>query len=263
MKDEFHLKNKMIQRVEAHLRATENESLWLDQPPRLTELVESWETKTTALGILGTEQEANLSGYSEEQNAADRARKRRLPTGEKITPVPKGQGNLAKAGEWTLSATKWQRMREDALLGKAKALLAEITPLTTGTPAPGAHYGITAADVTAFSPLVSAYESEIANPGTAKGGRKARTDSLRPAYHAADEDLYDIDDFIEALRDKSEAHRHFVETYFNIRHIGGGGSDGGAGMNKGPASPPPPPVSLARRKLRSILVRPPQPLRTI
>ncbi len=245
MKDEFHLKNKMIQRVEAHLRATENESLWLDQPPRLTELVESWETKTTALGILGTEQEANLSGYSEEQNAAEIALENAAyPLAKKLRQYYKGQGNLAKAGEWTLSATKWQRMREDALLGKAKALLAEITPLTTGTPAPGAHYGITAADVTAFSPLVSAYESEIANPGTAKGGRKARTDSLRPAYHAADEDLYDIDDFIEALRDKSEAHRHFVETYFNIRHIGGGGSDGGAGMNKGPATPstPTPPV---------------------
>lgn len=244
MKDEFHLKNKMIQRVHTHLRVEDNESLWLDQPPRLTELVESWETKTTALGILGTEQEANLSGYSEEQNVAEVALENAaFPLAKKLRQYYKGTGNLAKAREWAISESTWQRMREDALLGKAKALRSEITPLTTGTPAPGAHYGISAADLTAFGPLVDTYEAEIARPGTAKGGRKAKTASLRPSYAAADEDLYDIDDFIEALRGKSAAHEQFVETYFNIRAIGGGGSDGGAGMNKGEPTPPtPPPV---------------------
>lgn len=239
MKDEFHLKNKMYQRIETHLRDAANEPLWLDQPPRLTELVESWETKITALGILGTEQEANLSGYSEQQNAAEIALENAAyPLAKKLRQYYKGQGNLAKAAEWTIAASKWQRMREDALLGKAKALRTEVTPLTTGTPAPGAFYGITAADLTAFSPLVDTYDAEIANPGAARGGRKARTDSLRPAYAAADDDLYDIDDFIEALRDQSEPHRLFVETYFNLRQIGGGGSDGGAGMNKGETTPP-------------------------
>ncbi len=243
MKDEFHLKNKMIQRIETHLRDPENEPLWLDQPQRLTELVESWETKVTALGILGTDQEANLSGYSAEQNAAEIALENACyPLAKKLRQYYKGQGNIAKATEWQIAESKWQRMREDALLGKAKALRTDITPLTTGTPAPGAHYGITAAELTAFSPLVDAYEAEIAKPGVAKGGRKAMTDSLRPAYHAADEDLYDIDDFIEALRHQSEAHGHFVETYFNLRHIGGGGSDGGAGMNKGEPSEPTPPT---------------------
>lgn len=240
MKDEFHLKNKMIQRVDTHLRKPENESLWLDEPPRLTELVVSWETKAIALGILGTAQETDLSGYSEEQNAVEIALENACyPLAKKLRQYYKGQGNTAKAAEWKIALSTWRRTREDALLGKANALRNEMTPLTIGSPAPGPHYGIAAADLTAFSPLVDAYDAELAEPALAKGGRKTQTDSLRPAYHAADEDLYDIDDFIEALRAKSEAHRVFVETYFNIRAIGGGGSDGGAGMNKGEPDPTP------------------------
>ena len=67
-------------------------------------------------------------------------------------------------------------------------------------------------------------------------------EELRPRYADADSDLADIDDYLEALRDLDDAHRLFVATYFNLRRLGGGASDGGDGMDKGSPDTPTPPA---------------------
>jgi hypothetical protein len=132
-------------------------------------------------------------------------------------------------------------MREDALLAKANVLRIEVTPFTVGALRPATTSASPPPSLAAFSALVDAYEQEIGKPGTARSQRKAQGAELRPRYAAADEDLGDMDDLFEELRDKGDSQRQFVETYFNLRRLGAGGSDGSAGMNKGgPAKPTPP-----------------------
>lgn len=115
------------------------------------------------------------------------------------------------------------------------------------TPAPGDHFGINAAALAAYSPLVDTYDQEINKPGTARRQRKTEGEELRPRYAAADADLDEVDDFIEDLRGVDDAHRMFVETYFNLRELGAGGSDGSSGLDKGdggkPVAPVKPPAS--------------------
>ncbi|HEY5037409.1 MAG TPA: hypothetical protein VII74_09785 [Chthoniobacterales bacterium] len=242
MRDEFHLKNKMYARVEAHLRDPQNEPLWLDHPPRLTEVVTAWEAKASALGALGEQQETSLKGVNLQQNSAEAALENAShPLARKLRRYYLAQGHEDKAGGWDLSLTKWQKMREDALLAKAKALRDEVTPLTTGTPAPGAHFGIDAAALAAYSPLVDRYGEELAKPGIAKSARKTQGEELRPRYREADADLDEMDDFIDDLRAQGDAQRMFVETYFNLRVVGrdnGGGSSPGEKPASNNPTPP-------------------------
>lgn len=222
MKDEFHIKNSMYSRVRQILRNPQTEPLWHDQPPFLTARVALFETEATGLGAFGESQSVPVSGFTEQQNLAETALEDAAhPLARAVRLYYREMDNHLEASGWDLALTDWRRMRENALLEKAKALRTVALSLTTGTPPPGAPFGITADAVNSLGDVIDDYQVIIGGPGAARAGRKAKTAALRPRYRVVDGLLEDIDDLIIALKNKSDAHRLFVESYFNARRIGG------------------------------------------
>lgn len=128
------------------------------------------------------------------------------------------------------------------MLAKARALRGELTPLTAGTPPAGENFGISAAAVTALGARVATYEAEMGRPSDARSDKKAMTAQLRPRYAELRALLADIDGLMPMLRDRSEAHTLFVDSYFNARRIGGHAGEEDEGGN-GNTPPPKPPTS--------------------
>ena len=145
---------------------------------------------------------------------------------------------MAKAQHWRLTKSQWQKMPEPDLLNRSKTLRTELEALTSGSPAPGAAFGITTASVTAFSALVDNYDQQIGGPGDARADRKAMTGQLRDRYRDLRQMLQDIDGMIEGLRRQSADHNLFVDGYFNARRIGGHPSE----EEEEPPTPPAPPT---------------------
>ena len=239
MRSRWNRINMMVGRVRNHLHDPVNEPLWHGQIPYLDTRIGEMESAADSLGIFGNKQSAPITGTTEQQNAAETALEEGANAlGHLLHLYYRQQGNLAKAGEWKLTKTQWREMPEPALLAKANALLAEADDLVANTPTAVAPFGITPASVSAFTPLVEKYRQELGAPTDARADKKAMTAEMPQRYAELRTMLTDIDGMMSTLRDKSEAHRLMVDSYFAARRIGGHpGEDEENG-----ATPPAPPT---------------------
>ena len=215
-------KQKMYRGVRDVLRAAGNVALWHDNPEALTDLVSEFEAEAGALGSFGSAQSQTITGVTQQQNQAETTLEDAAhPLARALRLYFRGEKNLADAAVWDLQLTDWRRLRENELLGKAKALLDAATPLTIGTAPKGPRFGITAAKIAAFGASYDAYDAVIGAPRGARSTRKAQTGDLPARFRSTDGILDDVDDLIIALRGQSAAHDLFVAAYFNARRIGG------------------------------------------
>lgn len=215
-------KQKMYGAVHDVLRMPAHESLWDDNPPFLTELVEDFEEQGKALGAFGNTQSQTLTGITQQQNQAETALEDAAhPLARAYRLYLRQQGNIADAAVWDLSITAWRELRENELLTKAAALREAINPLATGEAPDGARFGITPEKFALLSQRYEAYDNVIGAPRGARSTRKAQTGDLPARFRLIDGILADIDDLIIGLRGQSAAHDLFVEAYFNARRIGG------------------------------------------
>ena len=94
--------------------------------------------------------------------------------------------------------------------------------------------------MSAFSLLVDKYEAEIGAPTDGRSDKKARTEEMPERYAELRLMLSDIDGMLGTLRDKSEAHRLMVDSYFAARRIGGHPGENGEDEPPTPPTPPTP-----------------------
>lgn len=240
MKGDLIAKSKMYKGVKEVLQAPNHKVLWNDNPPYLTELVGSFETKARELGAFGETQSQTITGITEQQNLAETSLEDAAhPLSRALRLKLRGDNNLSDAALWDLRLTDWRKMQETALLNKARALHEALLPLTQGTTPSGTKFGITADKVAALLDLIEDYDAVIGAPRAARSTRKAKTADLRPRFRQVDSLLEDIDDLIIGLRGQSPAHDLFVDAYFNARRIGGhAASDDSSSSNTSTPSTP-------------------------
>lgn len=239
MRDEWRQFDMMVARTLRHLRVEENEPLWLGQIPYLDTRVSTMETKAAALGIFTNKQSTGTAPATAEQNAAEQALEEgAYGLGHLLHLYYRESGNVAKAAEWKLTQTAWRALPEPQLLSRGKTLRTEAQALTTGTPAPGAPFGITSEKVAAYGEVLDRYAELIGQPTQTRSERKAMTAQMPARYGELRDMLFDIDGMIEPMAAQSQAHSLFVEGYFNARRIGGHPLDGDE-----PQPPPAPPTT--------------------
>ena len=174
MRDEWRQFDMMVAHTRTHLRAPGNETLWLVQIPHLDTRLTAMESTAEALGIFTNKQSTGTSGVTEEQNAAERAlEEAAFGMGHLLHLYYREQGNTAKASEWKLTQSAWRALPEPQLLNHGKTLHTEAQALTTGTPAPGAPFGLTTASVAAYKAVLAKYDQLIGSPtGARSQGRR-------------------------------------------------------------------------------------------
>ena len=247
MRDIFLRKLRSYAAVRTHLNRPEHKPLWFNVKPRqFTTLEAQFETEAADLGAFGDSQSQPLTGITAGQNLAEKELEDTAhPLSRALRRQKLAVGDAAAAAVWNLTLTDWRRLQEAALLDKARALLAALLPLTTGTPPPGEVYGITTEETDELSDLIDDYADVLGQPIAARSARKAKTTALRPRFRSVDGILEAMDDFILRFRDNGGPGSLFVDGYFNARRLGGNPAEeedeeeGDGDENNGAPTPPP------------------------
>ena len=184
MKDIFLRKLRAYAAVRTHLNQPEHKPIWFNQKPqRFTTLEAQFEAEAGDLGAFGDSQSQTLTGVIAGQNLAEKELEDAAhPLARAFRLERLAAGDEAQAAVWDLTLTDWRRLQEAALLEKARALLAALLPLTTGTPPPGEDFGITTVETDELSDLIDDYAAVLGQPIAARSGRKAKTAALRPHF---------------------------------------------------------------------------------
>jgi hypothetical protein len=118
------------------------------------------------LGALAADQSVGPSPIAAQQNNAEQNLEAdAIIMSAALFEYYQDQGMVADSQQWDIPDTGWTRAREQKLLDQAKLLRDKLTPLSAGSPAPGAAYGITAPRLASYSGFVAAFEAEIGKPG--------------------------------------------------------------------------------------------------
>ncbi len=95
-----------------------------------------------------------------------------------------------EAAEWDMTISDWRRMREQALLGKARRLLEQMRTVGAGE---GKPYGMSAEAQTELDDMISDYAEAIGQPTKRRTDRKRDTATLRPAWRGVREIFESMD----------------------------------------------------------------------
>jgi hypothetical protein len=240
MNDEFANRQNMHLTVLSVLDNSEFHAVWKDKPPvafttRATEL----RAKVDAIGTVLREQQAETAGHT-----ADKAREEaELETlaheiGQALAGWFDDHGRHADAVPIDLTLPQWQRLRDTALLEKAKFLHRSLTVTLGDHAASLAEHGLGAADAAALAKETADFEAIIAAPIAAISRRSAYTRALRPLFREVSDLLARMDRLILRFR-RSDAGLRFVDSWHAaraLRHLGG--RRAGEETPAEPATPP-------------------------
>ncbi len=169
------------------LDGAENSLIWNGKPPlKFTEKVETARLAINELTADAADQSAATTG-----NALDKLREEKelenaaFTLARAFVNCSQDIADETSAAKYDFPISGWRRLRDEALLQKARLLQADATALTAGPQAITATgYGITPASIAAFKKEADDYEAYVAAPAAAISARALLTASLTPKSRA-------------------------------------------------------------------------------
>jgi hypothetical protein len=220
MINEFANRQNMHLAIVALLADPAHQAAWKDQPPTaFTTRAASLVPMVNALTAFIAQQQAATTGY-----AADKEREENeLETvaheiSEALADWYEDQSREADAEKIALSLSGWQRLRDVALIARAKLLHQSLTAALAEDATALAEYGLTAEDATLLAKETTDFETIVANPAAAISGRKALTTALRPKFREVGNLLGKMDRLVLRFR-KSESGARFAAAWQATRII--------------------------------------------
>ncbi|MEO5913368.1 MAG: hypothetical protein ABIS50_03985 [Luteolibacter sp.] len=220
MINEFANRQNMHLAVLALLADPAHQPVWKDKKPVLfTTRAAALGPKVAALTGLISGQQADTTGH-----AADKDREEEEleaiahEIGETLAGWFEDQGNEAEAAQIDLSFHAWQRLRDTALIAKAKLLHGKLTSALATDAAALLEYGLDPADATQLAKETDDFEKLVATPAAAISGRKALTKSLRPSFREVSELLGKMDRLVLRFR-KTPPGALFAEAWKAARNV--------------------------------------------
>lgn len=218
----------------------ENESIWKDNPPlAFDEGLTAIRPAVAGLASAGAEQSQDTTGSTEALRTLRDQFERALHPLARATFRCLGKlGRTEDAAKVDITPSDLHNARATALAATGETILDLAEPLSTGNPAPGEKFGITAASVAAVDDLWSRYSAAVGAPAGARSTRKAKTDALPGKFAAVEEKFAELDDLIVQFG-TTVLGRAFVDAWFNARQVVALGRR--AAKPKPPAPPAPKP----------------------
>ncbi len=229
MRDEFTNRQSMHLTVLNLLDKPESKAVWEDNNPvKFTERVGEFRAKVTALTATIAGKTNIISGQAVEKDREETELEIiAQELGVTFAEYLGDQGREGEAAEFELSLSKWQGLRDTALLAKATLLKTRLTA-TLAADAPGlAGYGITPADLTLYTKELADYEQVIQNPSGAIATRKALTAALRPEFREVLNILLSMDRLVLRFRGTPEGKAFAAnwKTARTVRDLGSNNPD--------------------------------------
>jgi len=165
----------------ACLDKPEHKAIWENQPPLiLTTKVGEARALTNGLVDSAARQSAPITGNTaqkrKEEADLEAAAYRMART---VVLYATDAENRALADKYDLPQRAWTRLRDEALIQRARLLEADMEAIVAGADAAtAAQYGIDAAAVTALKTEADEYETQLVTPQQAVAERKVLTESL-------------------------------------------------------------------------------------
>ncbi len=229
MRDEFANRHAMHLTVLNLLEKPESKAIWEDNNPlKFTEKAGDFRTKTTALTATIAEQTNIITGQAEEKDREeDELEVIAQEYGSVFAEYLSDQGREGEAAEFELPLSRWQGLRDTALLAKATLLKTRLTAALAAD-APGlTEYGISPADLVLYTKELTDYEKVIQNPSGAIATRKALTAALRPDFREVLNILLSMDRLVLRFRTTPEGKAFAAnwKTARTVRDLGSNNPD--------------------------------------
>jgi hypothetical protein len=235
MQDEFANRQNMHLTVLKLLDAPEHQTAWKDQPPiAFTTRAGELRPLVNSLTDLIAAQQAATTGYAE---AKEREEQELENAAHEIAEALAGwfedNGQEGNAAQIDLSLNAWQRLRDTALIAKARLLHQKLTAALASDADGLATHGLTPADATLLAKETDDFERITADPAAAISRRRALTLALRPKFREVSELLRKMDRLVLRFR-RTQPGAAFVAAWQASRIVRDLGSSA-------PATPPPTP----------------------
>lgn len=199
----------------------EHKAIWENQPPLIfTAKVGEARTLTVELADLAAKQSAPITGTTadkkrEEQELEDEAHK----LGRALVGYAKDQNDETLAAKYDIPVSSWRRLRDEALLQKARQLQEDANTVATGDDAATAdQYGVNPAAVAALKSEADDYEAYIVAPQEAIADRSALTASLPVKSRVVRAKFDELEDFLPQFAGTPEGDA-FVAAYLASTQI--------------------------------------------
>jgi len=158
----------------------EHVAVWSNRPPlKFTEKAGAVRTAMAELVDMAGRQSAPTTGNAaekrkEEAELEDAAHR----IGRAVVSFCSDRGDAVTAEKYDITLSGWRRLRDEALIGKARQLEADATALLGISESE--DYGLTAAAVAALASETDDYQALVATPRRAISERHVLTASLNP-----------------------------------------------------------------------------------
>ena len=154
------------------------------------------------------------------------------PVSRSLRSLSKKVKNPALFSATDVEGYEIERMRDTERLDFGKTIVKKAAENAEGL----AAYNVTSEQLTTLQEKVDAYEKALKAQGGAMANKSSEYDSLKVAVRKVEDDLLDIDDIMEQVK---EGHPKFYDAYFAARRVKALGTR----HNKPPENPPPNPPS--------------------
>ena len=238
MKDEFANRQNMHLTVLALLDDAAYQPVWQNQSPAaFTSKAAQFRAKVEEISAIIRTQQADTTGRAEQkEREEDELETIAHSLGQALADYFLDNNREADAAEIDLSRSAWDRLRDPALLAKAKLLKQKLDAALATDAAALADYGLTPADPAALAKETADYEAIIAAPATAISVRRAHTRALRPSFRDAADILKSLDRLVRRFSSAPNGPR-FIDAWTAARVI----RDLGSHVTP-PQEPTPPPA---------------------
>ncbi|MEM7010241.1 MAG: hypothetical protein AAF585_02055 [Verrucomicrobiota bacterium] len=217
----------------ASLDKPEHKTIWENQPPVIfTTKVGQARTLTNELADLAARQSAPITG-----SAADKKREEKeledeaFKLGRALVGYAKDESDETLAAKYDLPISSWRRLRDEALLQKARQLQEDANTVATGADAANADlYGVNPDAVALLTKEADDYEAFIVAPQEAIADRSAMTASLPAKSRAVRAKFDELEDYLPQFQGTANGDA-FVAAYLASTQIidrghGPGGDSG-------------------------------------
>ena len=231
MINEFANRQNMHLTVLSLLDDATYQPIWQNQPPlAFTRKAADFRAKVSEISDILRTQQAETTGRAEQKDREeDELETIAHSTGQALADYFLDHNREGDAAEIDLSRSAWTRLRDAALLAKAKLLQQKLDAALAADAAGLADYGLTATDSLALAKETADYEAIIAAPATAISIRRAHTRALRPTFREAGDMLKSLDRLVTRFAKEPDGPR-FIDAWTAarvIRDLGSRSGDGG------------------------------------
>ena len=220
MQDRYANRQNMHLTVLNLLNKEQFQAVWKNQnPTAFTTYVARFSTLTSALANHIAAQQAATIGYAQ----AKEREEEELETvaheyGANLAAWLEENGRDGEAAQIDLSLTAWQRLRDTALIAKARLLHQLLTAAIASDAAALAEYDLTTAEAGILKKETEDFEKIVADPAAAISRRRALTLTLRPKFAEVSDLLGKMDRLVLRFR-RSAPGTAFAEAWDAARII--------------------------------------------